>query len=153
MGAIVAALGWIGRFLISGKVKAFAFFSYISSNFLTFFVAFQFIVWIGSAILTLLLAFYGTEILSSIFDITGIKDYVGGLMNQINDFGSQIDVSGNAFGTNIQSALNYFHFFDFLNLITSLWFGIFSLKLNILVWRATRFNSAKGGLMSMYQQR
>lgn len=67
--------------------------------------------------------------------------------------GSSIDVVGNAFGTDIQTALRYFHFFDFLNFITSLWFGIFSLKLNILVWRATRFNNAKGGLMSMYQNR
>jgi hypothetical protein len=40
-----------------------------------------------------------------------------------------------------------FHFFDFLNLIISLSYGIFSLKINIMIWRATRFTSAKAGIM------
>lgn len=152
MNAIVTAIGSLARFFVTGKVKLFAFFAYISSNFLTFFLAIQVLVWIGSAIFTLMLAFYGTEMILSFLDITGIKQYIGNLLDEIFEFGSDIDVANNAFGTDIQTALHYFRIFDFLNLMVSLWFGIFSLKLNIIVWRATRFNTTKTGLLSSLQK-
>ena len=63
---------------------------------------------------------------------------------------SSIDNStaDNAFGTTLDDALLYFHFYDFFNLLISLWFGIFALKINIAVFRATRFNSNKQGILS-----
>ena len=154
MGAIVIAINAVLRFITGAKVLSFSFFTWISSNFITFFFAFQFIVWIASAIFTLILGFYGTEILSTIFDMTGIQTYVSSLLANIFDFSSAINTDGNAFGTTLEEALLYFHFYDFFNLIISLWFGIFALKLNIMVFRATRFNSAKSdilGSMSGYK--
>ena len=147
MGAIVIAINAVLRFITGAKVLSFSFFTWISSNFITFFFAFQFIVWIASAIFTLILGFYGTEILSTIFDMTGIQTYVSSLLANIFDFSSAINTDGNAFGTTLEEALLYFHFYDFFNLIISLWFGIFALKLNIMVFRATRFNSAKSGIL------
>ena len=147
MGAIVIAINAVLRFITGAKVLSFSFFTWISSNFITFFFAFQFIVWIASAIFTLILGFYGTEILSTIFDMTGIQTYVSSLLANIFDFGSSINTDGNAFGTTLEEALLYFHFYDFFNLIISLWFGIFALKLNIAVFRATRFNASKSGIL------
>ena len=147
MGAIVIAINAVLRFITGAKVLSFSFFTWISSNFITFFFAFQFIVWIASAIFTLILGFYGTEILSTIFDMTGIQTYVSSLLANIFDFSSAINTDGNAFGTTLEEALLYFHFYDFFNLIISLWFGIFALKLNIMVFRVTRFNSAKSGIL------
>jgi len=150
MGAIVAAINVVLRFITGAKVLSFSFFTWISSNFITFFFAFQFITWIASGIFTLMLGFYGTEIISSVLDVTGVQTYVSSLLNNVFDFGSNIDSStgGNSFGTTLDDALLYFHFYDFFNLLISLWFGIFALKINIAVFRATRFNSNKQGILS-----
>jgi len=94
-----------------------------------------------------MLGFYGTEIISSVLDVTGVQTYVSSLLSNVFDFGNSIDVSGNAFGTTLDDALLYFHFYDFFNLLISLWFGIFALKINIAVFRATRFNSSKQGIL------
>ena len=147
MGAIVAAINVVLRFITGAKVLSFSFFTWISSNFITFFFAFQFITWIASAIFTLMLGFYGTEIISSILDVTGVQTYVSSLLSNVFDFGNSIDVSGNAFATTLDDALLYFHFYDFFNLIISLWFGIFALKINIAVFRATRFNASRSGIL------
>jgi hypothetical protein len=147
MGAIVVAINAVLRFITGAKVLSFSFFTWISSNFITFFFAFQFITWIASGIFTLMLGFYGTEIISSILDVTGVQTYVSSLLSNVFDFGNSIDVSGNAFGTTLDDALLYFHFYDFFNLLISLWFGIFALKINIAVFRATRFNSSKQGIL------
>ena len=150
MGAIVIAINAVLRFITGAKVLSFSFFTWISSNFITFFFAFQFITWIASAIFTLMLGFYGTEIISSVLDVTGVQTYVSSLLSNVFDFGSSIDNStaDNAFGTTLDDALLYFHFYDFFNLLISLWFGIFTLKINIAVFRATRFNSNKQGILS-----
>ena len=147
MGAIVAAINVVLRFITGAKVLSFSFFTWISSNFITFFFAFQFITWIASGIFTLMLGFYGTEIISSILDVTGVQTYVSSLLSNVFDFGNSIDVSGNAFGTTLDDALLYFHFYDFFNLLISLWFGIFALKINIAVFRATRFNASRSGIL------
>ena len=147
MGAIVAAINVVLRFITGAKVLSFSFFTWISSNFITFFFAFQFITWIASGIFTLMLGFYGTEIISSILNVTGVQTYVSSLLSNVFDFGNSIDVSGNAFGTTLDDALLYFHFYDFFNLLISLWFGIFALKINIAVFRTTRFNSSKQGIL------
>jgi hypothetical protein len=147
MGAIVVAINAVLRFITGAKVLSFSFFTWISSNFITFFFAFQFITWIASGIFTLMLGFYGTEIISSILDVTGVQTYVSSLLSNVFDFGNSIDVSGNAFGTTLDDALLYFHFYDFFNLIISLWFGIFALKINIAVFRATRFNASRSGIL------
>ena len=147
MGAIVIAINAVLRFITGAKVLSFSFFTWISSNFITFFFAFQFITWIASGIFTLMLGFYGTEIISSILDVTGVQTYVSSLLSNVFDFGNSIDVSGNAFGTTLDDALLYFHFYDFFNLLISLWFGIFALKINIAVFRATRFNASRSGIL------
>jgi len=122
MGAIVAAINVVLRFITGAKVLSFSFFTWISSNFITFFFAFQFITWIASGIFTLMLGFYGTEIISSVLDVTGVQTYVSSLLNNVFDFGSNIDSStnGNSFGTTLDDALLYFHFYDFFNLLISL---------------------------------
>lgn len=151
MGAIVIAINAVLRFITGAKVLSFTFFTWVSSNFITFFVSIQLIVWIGSALFTILLAFFATDIISGIFDMIGLKTYIASLLNNVFDFGSAYDSLGfgNAFGTGLESALIYFNFYDFLNLLISIWFGIFALKMNIMMYRATRFSSKTAGLGSL----
>jgi len=85
MGAIVIAINAVLRFITGAKVLSFSFFTWISSNFITFFFAFQFITWIASAIFTLMLGFYGTEIISSVLDVTGVQTYVSSLLSNVFD--------------------------------------------------------------------
>lgn len=145
---MIGILKSIAGFITSGKVAIFGFFSWISANFITFFIAIQILVWIGSAIFTILLAMYGTDIIGSILDIAGIKDYMNNILNQLFQFGQNFGfLSGNSFGVSVDEALNYFNFYQFLNFIMSLVFGIFALKINIMLYRLTRFNNAKTSIV------
>lgn len=141
---MIAIFRSIAGFILTGKTALFGFFTWITTNFVAIFVAIQVIVWIGSAIFTILLAFFGTEIIGSILDITGIKSYMNSILNDLFQFGNHFGfLNGNAFGSTVNDAINYFNIYQFLNFIMSVVFGIFALKINILLYRLTKFNNAK----------
>ena len=144
------------RFLNGGKVASLGFFGWVSANFLTFFIGFQLVVWILSAIFTVLLAFFGTEIISGIFDLTGISSFVNTSLSTLVNLPEKLDavipsssLSNVGFSGSVSDAFSDFSLIPFVNFFVSFWFGVFALKINLSIFRMSRFKTGTGGVGSL----
>lgn len=145
----------IGTASVSASVAGFA------SSFLVIAFMMQGITWLLSIIITLFLAFYGTEALSFVFSLTPLQDYVNGMVTEVKSFGSTLDglsflIPGNSVDSNtafgnisFDSIFRYFSFYKFLDFVIAITFGVFILKFNIYVFKffspTRRFNNGGAG--------
>ena len=124
-GGGAAAGGGLGAVLSSGGIVGF-------------FIAIQGISWLLSIIIGIALAFFGSDIISFLIDLTPLRGLIDDMLSTLESFPSGFDALGfqNAFGTTFSDIVTYFNFFTILNLFITVIFGIFALKLNIIVWKA-----------------
>ncbi len=137
MGAILALIGRVFGLNLIYKLFVAGSLAWLARFFVISFFGLQVIGFIGSLIFTVLLAVNGTDYILQLLDFTGLKETVNTSLDALASVGSDVDsvLSRNAFGTSVTNALNYFNFFPFINAITSSLFAIFSLKLNIYVFK------------------
>lgn len=107
------------------------------STVLMFFIVLQGITWLISIGISIALLFYGSDLIYSVLDITGISAKLRSLVSGISGaFGGSISIG---FGetANVGGIDSFFGFSNFLNLAISILVGFLLLKINIFVYRAS----------------
>ncbi len=139
MGALLGLLGKIFGLTLIYRLFVAAGLAWIVRFFVIAFFGMQVLAFIASLIFSVLLAVNGTDYILQLLDFTGLKDTVNYALGALASVGSDVDsvLGRNAFNTSVTNALNYFNFFPFINAVMSSLFAIFSLKLNIYIFKIT----------------